>query len=47
MNTDIASAQLFEQIRDPNESVLWAGRPAFLPFLASGIPFLMLGLIWF
>jgi hypothetical protein len=47
MNTDIASAQLFEQIRDPNESVLWAGRPAFLPFLASGIPFLIIGLIWF
>lgn len=47
MNTDISAAQLFDQIRDPNESVLWAGRPAFIPFLATGIPFLVLGLIWF
>ena len=47
MNTDMDAVQLFEQVRDPNENVLWAGRPAFAPFLASGIPFLMLGLIWF
>lgn len=47
MNTDISAAQLFEQVRDPNETVLWAGRPAFLPFLASGIPFLVIGVIWF
>src|SRR6266480_1664219 len=47
MNTDMAAVELFEQVRDPNENVLWAGRPAFLPFLASGIPFLMIGLIWF
>lgn len=47
MNTDMASAQLFDQVRDANENVLWAGRPAFLPFVASGIPFLVIGLIWF
>jgi Bacterial PH domain len=47
MNTDFASAQLFDQVRDPNESVLWAGRPAFLPFLATGIPFLVIGVFWF
>lgn len=47
MNTDIADAQLFEQVRDSNETVLWAGRPAFVPFVASGIPFLIFGLIWF
>ena len=47
MNTDIASAQLFEPVRDSNETVLWAGRPAFVPFVASGIPFLAFGLIWF
>lgn len=47
MNTDIASAQLFEEVRDPNETVLWAGRPAFAPFVASGIPFLMIGTLWF
>lgn len=47
MNTDMAAAQLFDQVRDNNENVLWAGRPAFLPFLASGMPFLVIGLIWF
>lgn len=47
MDTDFSTAQLFDQVRDPNETVLWAGRPAFLPFLASGVPFLILGVIWF
>jgi Bacterial PH domain len=47
MNTDISAVQLFDQVRDTNETVLWAGRPAFLPFLASGIPFLVVGLVWF
>lgn len=47
MNTDFSSAQLFDQVRDSNESVLWAGKPAFVPFIASGIPFLLLGLVWF
>jgi len=47
MNTDISAARLFDQVRDPNESVLWAGRPAFGPFLATGIPFLAIGLVWF
>lgn len=47
MNTDLSTAQLFDQVRDSNENVLWSGRPAFLPFIASGIPFLVLGLIWF
>ena len=46
MNTDMSSAQLFEQVRDPNENVLWAGRPAFAPFVASGTPFLIIGVIW-
>lgn len=47
MNTDLATGQLFEPVRDANEAVLWAGTPAFLPFMASGIPFLLLGLVWF
>jgi len=47
MNKDILAAQLFDQVRDQNETVLWAERPAFLPFLASGVPFLILGVIWF
>jgi hypothetical protein len=47
MNTDISATELFDQVRDPNESVLWAGRPAFVPFLATGIPFLVIGLVWF
>ena len=46
MNMDMVAAQEFEQIRNGNENILWAGRPAHLPYVASGIPFLIFGLIW-
>ncbi len=46
MNMDMTAAQEFDQIRDSNEHVIWAGRPAHLPYVANGIPFLVLGLIW-
>lgn len=36
----------FEAILDRDEKILWNGRPALLPFLATGVPFLILGLIW-
>src|SRR5438874_719535 len=47
MNMDMVAAQEFESIRNGNETVLWAGRPAHWPYLASGIPFLAIGCIWF
>ena len=37
----------FEQVLDNNEKTLWVGKPKFIPFLATGIPFLIIGLIWF
>ncbi len=37
----------FEQVLDKDEKMLWVGQPKFIPFLASGIPFLIVGLLWF
>jgi hypothetical protein len=42
----MVAAQEFDQIRNGNENIIWAGRPAHLPFVASGIPFLIFGLLW-
>ena len=36
----------FEAVRDQDESMLWIGKPAFVPFLCTGIPFLAIGLAW-
>ena len=36
----------FEAIRDRDEQILWIGEPVLLPFLATGIPFLIFGLLW-
>lgn len=38
--------QQFEAVRDPNEQIYWTGRPAFLPFILAGVPFLIVGLLW-
>ncbi len=46
MNETILPKQ-FEQVLDDNEKTLWIGRPKFIPFLATGIPFLIIGIIWF
>lgn len=37
----------FEQVLDNNEKTLWIGKPKFIPFLTTGIPFLIIGIIWF
>ena len=47
MNMDMVAAQEFQDIRNGNENVLWAGRPAYWPYIANGIPFLCVGLLWF
>jgi hypothetical protein len=33
-------------ILDTDEKVLWQGKPTFIPFVASGLPFLALGILW-
>jgi hypothetical protein len=36
----------FDAVLDYDEKVLWVGNPTVIPFLMSGLPFLLLGLIW-
>lgn len=37
----------FEQILDKEEKSFWIGKPKFIPFLTTGLPLLILGIIWF
>jgi PH (Pleckstrin Homology) domain-containing protein len=46
MLTDASLPQAFQAVRDKDEKFLWVGMPARVPFLVSGIPFLVLGCIW-
>ncbi len=36
----------FEAIKDDNETIFWSSKPTFIPFVATGIPFLIVGIIW-
>jgi hypothetical protein len=36
----------FIDVADADESFFWTGEPLFVPFLLSGVPFLILGLCW-
>lgn len=38
--------QQFQQVKDSDEKIIWTGKPRFLPFLLTGVPFLIIGLIW-
>lgn len=38
--------QQFHAVKDDDEEFIWVGEPMFWPFLCSGIPFLIIGLIW-
>lgn len=38
--------QQFKAVKDDDENFIWVGEPKFLPFVCTGIPFLILGLIW-
>lgn len=38
---------VFNAIRDKDEKFLWVGKPARVPFVISGIPFLIFGTLWF
>jgi len=39
-------AQLFDPVRESQETVRWTGRPHFVPFLLRGVPLLILGCCW-
>lgn len=43
---DAAIPRAFDAVKDSDEEILWVGRPAFLPFLVRGVPFLAIGLLW-
>jgi Zn-finger nucleic acid-binding protein len=36
----------FEAVRDPDEEFIYSSTPEYLPFIARGIPFLILGGLW-
>lgn len=38
--------QEFDAVKDDDETIFWVGRPKQVPFLAQGIPFLIVGLVW-
>ena len=35
-----------QDILDPSEQIIWQGQPVFLPFILSGLPFFLFGLVW-
>lgn len=37
----------FEVVRDQDETIFWVAQPEFWPFIISGVPFLLFGIIWF
>jgi hypothetical protein len=46
MVSDPYLPDVFQAIRDKDEKLLWVGKPARVPFIVSGIPFLFFGLCW-
>ncbi len=46
MSFDISLPRQFEAIRDKDERIFWVGKPAFIPFILTGVPFLIFGLLW-
>jgi len=38
--------QQFLAVKDDDEDFIWIGEPQFFPFICTGIPFLIFGLIW-
>lgn len=36
----------FNAVKDADETILWVGKPELVPFLLTGVPFLIIGLIW-
>lgn len=38
--------QQFRAVKDNDENFIWVGEPLLVPFLCTGIPFLIVGLLW-
>ncbi len=36
----------FEPVRDGGESLIWAGKPHYVPYLATALPMLIFGMLW-
>ena len=46
MLTDENIPPQFGAVKDPDEQMFWVGEPELLPFLCTGVPYLMIGLLW-
>ncbi|MDD5262010.1 MAG: PH domain-containing protein [Methylacidiphilales bacterium] len=46
MPTDYLLPPEFNAVKDANEQVYWTGRPHLVPFLATGVIFLLFGMAW-
>jgi len=46
MLNEINLPSQFSNVVDRDEKFFWIGEPALLPFVLSGVPFLIFGLIW-
>lgn len=46
MITEDKLPRQFLAVKDPDEVFLWIGEPRFLPFVCTGVPFLIVGLVW-
>ncbi|OGK20386.1 hypothetical protein A3C23_03910 [Candidatus Roizmanbacteria bacterium RIFCSPHIGHO2_02_FULL_37_13b] len=42
----IDSYNHIQDVLDDNEKIIWQDKPTFIPFVASGLPFLGFGIIW-
>lgn len=45
VNEDQLPRQFFD-VKENDEKFIWLGEPKFLPFVATGIPFLLIGIAW-
>lgn len=46
MLTDSRIPPEFEAVKDRDEKIFWSAGPTLVPFLLSGVPFLMVGVLW-
>lgn len=46
MYTDYNLPPEFDAVKDDDEEILWTGTPNNIAFLLTGVPFLLLGLVW-
>jgi hypothetical protein len=37
---------VFDPVLSSNEAIVWTGRPHFVPYLLTGLPFLVIGCLW-